>query len=239
MPIASRLAILAALALAGSSRSVAAQTLFQVREPTIGCSTPRAAAALSGSDPRRNDPGWVDYVMRDGRCVQITPASRWALVAPGPEMLMRNVVPGDGQTFYIPGHDLLALSRQPAAPPRPPRTAGAGQQKFMVGRIGRANRSLTVQNNPDGSINFSLDEWSDAGNNFSVSGVAQRVGAEWQYRDAMDSSDAAGRCGVDIAARSDNGYDVSTVDGARCEGLAGHNMVLYGVDSFPGSSRTR
>ena len=86
-----------------------AQTLYQARKPTVGCVNPRATAALTGNDPRRGEPAWVSFVMRDGRCVQITPASRWALVSPGPMMLLRNVVPGTGAKFYVAEAELAAV----------------------------------------------------------------------------------------------------------------------------------
>ncbi len=65
------------------------------------------------------------------------------------------------------------------------------------------------------------------------------VGPAWQYRSDMDSPDPMARCAVNIDPRSDGGYNVSTLDGARCEALAGHNMVLYGIEVFPASSRVK
>ena len=237
----SRATLLSAIIVASTTWSggASAQHQYQAKGQTIGCATARAAAALSGSDPRRSDPNWVMFVMNDGHCVVITPASRWAVITFGTEMLMRNVVPGDGRQFYIPAVDLRELFPEAPPPVSTRAVSTKGQETFTVGRVGHANRTLKVEKRPDGTMKFDLDEWSEAGNNFSVSGVAVHVGSGWQYRDAMDSPESSARCGVNIDPRPDGGYNVSTVDGARCKASAGHNMVLYGSDTFPASSRTR
>ncbi len=123
-----------------------AQRQYQAKGQTIGCATARATAALSGSDFRRSDPNWVTFVMNDGQCVVITPASRWAAITFGSEMLMRNVVPGDGRQFYIPAVDLKELFPKAPAPASARATSTNGQETFTVGRVGHANRTLNVEN---------------------------------------------------------------------------------------------
>jgi hypothetical protein len=75
-----------------------------------------------------------------------------------------------------------------------------------------------------------------AGSNFGVGGIAPRSGIGWAYRDQMNSPDPDQRCGVDILGGKGT-YRVSTVEGARCEAMAGHGAVLYGTDVFPLGTR--
>ncbi len=53
----------------------------------------------------------------------------------------------------------------------------------------------------------------------------------------MTSSDPTARCAVVIGRTPDGGYTVATVEGARCEGLAGHGAVLDHTDVFPRATR--
>ncbi|HTW29556.1 MAG TPA: hypothetical protein VME92_20695 [Acetobacteraceae bacterium] len=113
-----------ALACVTAGHGAFAQTLYRARGNTIGCVNPRATQALTSNDPRRYDPNWVAYVMSDGRCARITPASRWTLLArSGGTVLMRNVVPGTGAEFYVPRWAMAALAPNPphaaVAAPRP------------------------------------------------------------------------------------------------------------------------
>ena len=113
------LSLLSALAFPAS-----AQTLYRARTPTIGCVSQRAAAALSSNDPRMGDPGWVNYVMNDGQCVQVTPRSEWSLIArSGTVSLMQNVVPGSSAQFYIPRAAMVALGEQTPRPTTSPAPA--------------------------------------------------------------------------------------------------------------------
>jgi hypothetical protein len=70
-----------------------------------------------------------------------------------------------------------------------------------------------------------------------VGGIAPRSGTGWAYRDQMNSPDPNQRCGIDIQLDAKGTYRVSTVEGARCEGYAGHGAVLYGTVVFPPRSR--
>ncbi len=230
-------AVVAAAAALSWNVAASGQHLYQVKENTIGCASPRAAAALSGSDPRRSDPNWVRSVMNDGGCLVVTPASRWALVRFGQDFLVRNLVPGDGRELYISAYELSEIFPATPSPAAAKPVTPRGQETFTVGRVGHANRSLTLRKMADGRLDFSLDEWTDGGDNFAVSGVADRVGGAWQYREKMASPDPDARCAVNIVPRPDGGYDVSTLEGARCEAYAGHNATLYGTDTFPRSAR--
>ena len=141
-----------AAAAAALSWNVAAsgQHLYRVKENMIGCASPRAAAALSSSDPRRSDPNWVRSVMNDGGCLVVTPASRWALVRFGQDFLVRNVVPGDGRELYISAYELSEIFPATPSPAAAKPVTLRGQETFTVGRVGHANRSLTLRKMADG-----------------------------------------------------------------------------------------
>jgi hypothetical protein len=52
----------------------------------------------------------------------------------------------------------------------------------------------------------------------------------------MISTDPRERCTV-LITRKAGGYDFSTLEGARCENMAGQRAVLYGTLAFPAKCR--
>jgi hypothetical protein len=119
-----RTAGIAATLLAGLAvHTASAQPLYQARYPTYACASDRATIALTRNDPRMSDSGWVNYVMGNGQCVQVTPNSQWAMVHPsGSLVLLRNVVPGSGAEFYFSRTAMIALGGPP--PPSQPAASG-------------------------------------------------------------------------------------------------------------------
>ena len=115
--------------------------------------------------------------------------------------------------------------------------AGPESGKYCVFGKGKSFDMLLAQPRPDGSLAFALSSWTPDGSNFGVGGIAPRSGTGWAYRDQMNSPDPNQRCGIDIQLDGKGTYRVSTVEGARCEGYAGHGAVLYGTDVFPPGSR--
>ena len=109
--------------------------------------------------------------------------------------------------------------------------------KYCVYGKGKSYDMLLVRQNPDGTLAFGLSSWTADGSNFSVAGSARPSGSGWAYRDQMTAANPDDRCGVDLTQSADGTWRVTTVDGARCEGLAGHGAVLYGADVFPPRSR--
>jgi hypothetical protein len=88
----------------------------------------------------------------------------------------------------------------------------------------------------DKALDFSLSIWTSAGSNFGVHGTAKPTPSGWRYEENMGSRNSLERCAVVISKKGD-GYSLSTVDGARCEGLSGHGAVLYSPVNFPAKSR--
>lgn len=133
-------------------RAAPAQPVYQARLPTYACVSGRATAALTGNDPRMSDPGWVNYVMSDGQCVQVTPDSQWSLVRPnGSLLLLRNLVPGTGAQFYFSRAAMTVLgpSPRPATPPLPPParwTAVSGTALSVTGSITVSPARITFAN---------------------------------------------------------------------------------------------
>jgi len=115
--------------------------------------------------------------------------------------------------------------------------AGPQAGKYCVFGNGNSYDMLLIRQQPDGVLAFGLSSWTAAGSNFSVAGSAKPSGDRWTYRDQMNAADPDQRCGVDLAQSADGTWRVTTVEGARCEALAGHGAVLYGADVFPPRSR--
>ena len=232
------LGLLATLA----SHHADAQALYQAREPTVACINPRATAALTSNDPRRGDPGWINYVMQDGRCVQITPASRWELVKPGPIMLMRNVVPGTGAEFYIASGALAAL--QPVRVPAPstpyvspPRTATTGDTNGSKYCTDRNSTMLLVRPDPNGDLQFGVSSWDSRGHFFGESGTALAEGSgSWVYRNAMNDPDPLARCEMRIT-RQGAGYSAWVTPEGPCQADQGFSPNPNARLVFPASSR--
>ena len=115
--------------------------------------------------------------------------------------------------------------------------AGPQTGKYCVYGKGNSYNMLLVRPQPDGLLAFALSSWTENGSNFSVAGSARSSGSGWAHRDQMTAANTDDRCGVDLTRSADGTWRVTTVDGARCEVLAGHGAVLYGVDVFPARSR--
>ena len=124
---------------------------------------------------------------------------------------------------------------QPAADAGSP--AGLTGGKYCVFGGGNSYDMLLARPNRDGGLEFALTSWTAKGSNFSVSGTARPSGRGWRYEANMNSPDPNQRCAVVVDRMPDGGFQVVTVEGARCEANAGHGAVLYGTDTFPAASR--
>lgn len=129
-----------------------------------------------------------------------------------------------------------------SAPPPPPDAdasspAGPPSGRYCVFGSGNSYEMLLARPNRDGSLAFGLTSWTANGSNFSVAGTARPSGQGWRYEENMTSADPDQRCAVVVDRTPDGGFQVATVEGARCEALAGHGAVLYGTDVFPPASR--
>ncbi len=123
----------------------------------------------------------------------------------------------------------------PAADASPP--SGLAGSRYCVFGSGNSYDMLLARLNRDGSLAFGLTSWTANGSNFSVAGTARPSGQGWRYEESMNSPDPDQRCAVVVDRTPDGGFQVSTVEGARCEAFAGHGAVLYGTDVFPKTSR--
>ena len=115
--------------------------------------------------------------------------------------------------------------------------AGLAGGRYCVFGGGNSYSMLLARPNRDGSLEFGLTSWAANGSNFSVNGTARPNGRGWRYEESMNSPDPNQRCAVVINRMPDGGFQVDTVEGARCEADAGHGAALYAADAFPAASR--
>ena len=133
--------------------------------------------------------------------------------------------------------DLSAAAGAPPATADVTPSSGPAGGRYCVFGAGNSYDMLMARLDPDGSLAFGLTSWTPAGSNFSVAGTARPSGRGWRYEDGMTSPDPDQRCAVVVDRTPDGGFQVATVEGARCEAFAGHGAVLYGTDVFPRTSR--
>jgi len=122
-----------------------------------------------------------------------------------------------------------------AAATTSPVTAEGG--KYCAFGPGDSYDMLLVRPDADRNLLFGLSSWTPTGSYFGVAGTARRAGAGWRYEADMNSPDPDQRCAVTIDQVAGGTYRIATVEGARCEAMAGHGAVLYGTDVFPPASR--
>jgi uncharacterized protein YecT (DUF1311 family) len=134
----------------------------------------------------------------------------------------------------LSGADRVAGGARPAET-----VAAAGAENGMYCKFGRGNSydMLLVRQGAKDGLLFGLSSWTPSGSHFGVAGTARRVGAGWRYEADMSASDPGERCAVTIDRAADGTYRVATVEGARCEAMAGHGAVLYGTNAFSPASR--
>lgn len=95
------------LALALISPAIAlADGVFHPTGQSFACVNPRATRALANhADPRQNDPGWVHFVITDGRCFQVDPSEKWEQISQeNGLLLLRRDPPRTGMPplFFLP-----------------------------------------------------------------------------------------------------------------------------------------
>ncbi|MFT9095912.1 MAG: restriction endonuclease [Gluconobacter cerinus] len=96
-----------------------ADGVFHPAGQSYACVNPRATRALANhADPRQNDPGWVHFVITDGRCFQVDPSEKWEQISQeNGLLLLRRDPPRTGMP------PLFFLSQQVSAglpiPPQP------------------------------------------------------------------------------------------------------------------------
>ncbi len=80
----SRITLAFGLVAVTSSAALAQPSPSRISEATTACVVPRALRALNNpQEARRSDPGWVRYVVADGRCSRLEadqPATTWGVV---------------------------------------------------------------------------------------------------------------------------------------------------------------
>lgn len=80
--------------------------LFHSTKPIFACVNPRATKALANQDdPRLNDPKWVQFVVKDGRCFQVSPGDAWEQISDrdGMKLLRRSPpVAGTPPLYFMP-----------------------------------------------------------------------------------------------------------------------------------------
>ncbi|MCW2265331.1 restriction system protein [Gluconobacter cerinus] len=83
-----------------------ADGVFHPAGQSYACVNPRATRALANhADPRQNDPGWVHFVITDGRCFQVEPSEKWEQISQqNGLLLLRRDPPRAGMPplFFLP-----------------------------------------------------------------------------------------------------------------------------------------
>jgi len=97
--------LLMALALLSPATALA-DGVFHPTGQSYACVNPRATRALANhADPRQNDPGWVHFVITDGRCFQVDPGEKWEQISQeNGLLLLRRDPPRTGMPplFFLP-----------------------------------------------------------------------------------------------------------------------------------------
>ncbi|MBF0886937.1 MULTISPECIES: restriction endonuclease [Gluconobacter] len=97
--------LLMALALLSPATALA-DGVFHPAGQSYACVNPRATRALANhTDPRQNDPGWVHFVITDGRCFQVDPSEKWEQISQeNGLLLLRRDPPRTGMPplFFLP-----------------------------------------------------------------------------------------------------------------------------------------
>jgi hypothetical protein len=214
----------------------AAQPSYEARQATFGCATERAALALTNtSDPRLSDQGFVDYVRQDGHCVQITPASRWAVLRrAGRLLLVQNVVPGTRAQFYVP-----AIDMGPVGAPSTSRALRSAIASRTGGKYCTDNNStmFLVRPSAGGTLEFALRSWASNGHLFTAGGTAQPSGSGWVSRDNWTSADPGERCESVIGRLLGGGYSYHVSDQGTCSAENGWSPRPGLHLDFPASAR--
>lgn len=96
---------LMALALLSPATALA-DGVFHPAGQSFACVNPRATRALANhADSRQNDPGWVHFVITDGRCFQVDPSEKWEQISQeNGLLLLRRDPPRTGMPplFFLP-----------------------------------------------------------------------------------------------------------------------------------------
>jgi len=109
------------LLIVADSHAVFAQNIYHVSEQMYACVNPRATRALANhADPRQNDPGWVRFVISDGRCFEVSPNETWEEISDEHGMLLLRRDPprvGMPPLSFLPDQVVAGAPPTSAAPP--------------------------------------------------------------------------------------------------------------------------
>ena len=115
--------LLMALALLSPATALA-DGVFHPAGQSYACVNPRATRALANhTDPRQNDPGWVHFVITDGRCFQVDPSEKWEQISQeNGLLLLRRDPPRTGMPplFFLPQQVSAGLPIPPQPSAEPP-----------------------------------------------------------------------------------------------------------------------
>lgn len=111
----------------------AAQTMSRPTKDTLACQNARAVRALTnGTDPRRFDPGWVNFVITDGRCMTLSISNTVSPIEVEGELTRVNVSTSNGTLqLFVHTSDLADVT---PAPLNAPAIGAAGA--FLADRYG-------------------------------------------------------------------------------------------------------
>ncbi len=140
-----------ATALSSSYQPPALELLYHVQHNTYGCLKPQATLVLTNPlEPRRSDPGWVNYIVNDGTCAPITPNSPWRLVRHEGDLALMSYAGTTGRqgTFYLRESD---LTTPVAIALPPPAQSAAGLSAGLPAATGALPFTAGGEHAPDAS----------------------------------------------------------------------------------------
>ena len=94
----------------------AQQPGFHLNQAAPACANPRAVAALgNAAEPRRADPSWVAFVVRDGRCTTIEAGAFVSVIGQAGAVVQVEYPPGSGGHLFVAGASLSPDAQLAAA----------------------------------------------------------------------------------------------------------------------------
>ena len=139
---------------------------FHLNQAAAACAVARAATALgNAAEPRRADPGWVAFVVKDGRCTLLGAGTAVSVAGQSSGMAQIEYPRGSGQLLFIASAALASDSVPPPTETAPPSlwssaSAGSGAAAAcgLSGPAGPGTLALTATADRPGVVRLILSK---------------------------------------------------------------------------------
>ena len=139
---------------------------FHLNQSAAACAVARAATALgNAAEPRRADPGWVAFVVKDGRCTLLGAGTAVSVAGQSSGMAQIEYPRGSGQLLFIASAALASDSVPPPAETAPSSawsnaSAGSGAEAAcgLSGPAGSGTLALTATADRPGVVRLILSK---------------------------------------------------------------------------------